>query len=175
VDGLGALVQCSRNFHLLSGERLGFLLVVQLVEPLGRCVEQNVFTTHLHTGLSTRFRVGGAFFLKHCLVPPALGTLAVHDLAAEGLVLRCRETGRQQHTRSDTHYQFLHFFVLRVELLLEILSVPVAVGLRHVADTWREPADASSKLKVQLLTNIKDCLDFIVCESFLLPFSRISK
>ena len=66
MDRLGGLVQGSCNLHLLPGERLGFLLVVQLVEPLRRSVEQNVFTTsHLHAGLGTRLRVGGAHLLEH--------------------------------------------------------------------------------------------------------------
>jgi hypothetical protein len=103
VDRLCRLVQGSRNLYLLPGERRGLFLVVQLVERFV-CLEQYVLTTHLDAGLSTRFRIVGTHLLEHRLVPPTIGTRTVHDLAAEGRVLRRRETGRKQHTCSDTHH-----------------------------------------------------------------------
>src|SRR5262249_43067953 len=103
VDRLGSLVQGSRNLYLLPSERRGFFLVAQLVERLVR-IEQYVLTTHLNAGLRTCLRIVGTNLLEHRLVPPTLGTRLVHDLAIEGRVLRRRETRRQQHTGTDTHY-----------------------------------------------------------------------
>src|SRR5215470_4814 len=103
VDCLGRLVQRSRYLYLLPGEGRGLFLVAQFVERLVR-IEQDIFATPLDAGLSTHLRVVGTHLLVHRLVPAIVGTRLVHDLALEGRVLRCRETRRQQHTGTNTHY-----------------------------------------------------------------------
>src|SRR5580704_14329023 len=97
VDRLGGLVQGSRNLYLLPGECLELFLVVQLIESLV-CLEENKLTAPLHAGERALLRVVSTHLLEHRLVPPTLGTRTVHDLAAEGHILRPRETRRQQHT-----------------------------------------------------------------------------